>query len=205
MKVSSKLLQQKPKFVQIFASIGDSWSVSEELLDELKESTCFLYGRQRFKRVDEVRHLMLREKCEQDAINVDVNIDLASMPPCRRSLKQHERRSNFQEGIWRRALEPVPDIPDPTAGHGWMKDEGILVPLWTEEEDELRQSLMIFSVTFKRKRIRTSLTWNICCKTGWKIHLTLILMMTDSNCDSDADCVCDLDTLRTDASRDYVC
>ena len=36
-----------------------------------------------------------------------------------------------------RADQPVPDIPEPTHGHGWVRNNGILEPLWTEEEEEL--------------------------------------------------------------------
>ena len=36
-----------------------------------------------------------------------------------------------------RADQPVPDIPEPTQGRGWVLNNGILEALWTEEEEEL--------------------------------------------------------------------
>ena len=79
----------------------------------------------------------MREKCGNDTINPNVNVDLSSLPPCRRSLTQHIRRANYQTAIWKRALLPSPDIPNPFEGHGWHISEGELQPLWTDEEEEL--------------------------------------------------------------------
>jgi len=31
----------------------------------------------------------------------------------------------------------VPDIPQPIEGHWWTMKNGVLEPLWTEEEEEL--------------------------------------------------------------------
>ena len=132
-----KILQQKPKFSQTFAQIGEAWSVTEHQVDELEEFTCLLYHWQRIKKVDELRYVMLKEKCENDTISANVNIDMASLPPCRRSLKQHVLRTNFQVAIWKRAHEPTPEIPDPLSGHRWVKQDEMLVPVWTKEEDEL--------------------------------------------------------------------
>ena len=36
------------------------------------------------------------------------------------SLKQHIQRANYQAGVRRGALLPMPDIPEPD-GHGWIK------------------------------------------------------------------------------------
>ena len=38
--------------------------------------------------------------------------------------------------IWKRGDQPVPDIPNPTEGYGWVLNNDILEPLWTEEEEE---------------------------------------------------------------------
>ena len=39
--------------------------------------------------------------------------------------------------IWKHSDQPVPDISQPTAGHGWTMKNGVLEPLRTEEEEEL--------------------------------------------------------------------
>ena len=65
------------------------------------------------------------------------NIDLSAIPPCRKSLKQHARRANFQVTIWKRAHVPAPYIPEVSSGYGWLLCDGTLQPLWTEGEEEL--------------------------------------------------------------------
>jgi len=62
---------------------------------------------------------------------------LATLHPCRRSFKQHVHRFNYQVAIWKRSDQPVPDIPQPIEGRGWTMKNGVLEPLWTEEEEEL--------------------------------------------------------------------
>ena len=109
------------------------------LLEELDALTCAIYSRPPFPCVDDLRFYMLREKCgnPNDTINPNVNVDLSSLSPCRRSLTQHIRRANYQTAIWKRALLPSPGIPNPFEGHGWHISEGELQPLWTDEEEDL--------------------------------------------------------------------
>ena len=46
------------------------------------------------------------------------------------TLRLHSVRANYQTAIWKRCLEPVPDIPTPV-GHGWITDEaGNLSVIW---------------------------------------------------------------------------
>ena len=132
-------LQRHPQFIQTLAQLGEKWDVDDILLDELQAFTCVIYGRPKFMLVDSLRYYMLQEKCSgEQTINSKVNIDLASFPPCYKSLKQHARRANFQTAIWKRAHAPTPDIPKPNEGHGWHLSKGMLQPLWTEEEEELQ-------------------------------------------------------------------
>ena len=132
-----KVLQQKPAFVHALAQLGDTWDVQEQVIDDLESFTCCVYGRSRFSKVDDLRHHLLKEKCGEDVISASQNVDLATLPPSRRSLKQHIRRSNYQVAIWKHGDQPMPHIPNPTEGHGWVINNGSLEPLWTEEEEEL--------------------------------------------------------------------
>ncbi|KAG0724037.1 hypothetical protein GWK47_041478 [Chionoecetes opilio] len=44
---------------------------------------------------------------------------------------QHTLRANYQAAIWRRSLENLPDVPAPSAGHGWeLGDGGSLKIRW---------------------------------------------------------------------------
>ncbi|KAG0725469.1 hypothetical protein GWK47_038592 [Chionoecetes opilio] len=51
-------------------------------------------------------------------------IESGQLPPCEDSLMQHTLRANYQAAIWRRSLENLPDVPAPSAGHGWELDDG---------------------------------------------------------------------------------
>ena len=130
-------MQQKPKFVTAFAKLGENWNVTEDLLDELEVFTCFMYSHQRFQHVNSLRHHMLKEKCGEDGVSANVNIDLSTLPPCCRTLKQHCLRANFQACIWKRSHEATPDVPLPQHGQGWQVQDGVLQPIWTQEEEEL--------------------------------------------------------------------
>ena len=132
-----KVMHQKPKFVTTFTKLGENWNVTEELLNELEMFTCFMYGRQQFQYVNNLRYHMLKEKCDADGISASVNIDLSTLPPCRKTLKQHCLRANFQACIWKRSHEATPDVPLPQHGHGWQVQDGVLQPIWTHEEEEL--------------------------------------------------------------------
>ena len=37
----------------------------------------------------------------------------------------------YQVGIWKRAIEQFPEVANPD-GIGWVKNEGVLEPLWCE-------------------------------------------------------------------------
>ena len=68
----------------------------------------------------------------EDRFTHSSTIDMGTLPLCRKSLEQHNRRVNFQVGIWERAHVANPDIPEPCNGHGWTLVEGKLEPLWFE-------------------------------------------------------------------------
>ena len=114
-----KVMQQKPKFATAFAKLEENWKVTEDLLDGLEMFTCFMYGRQRLQHANNLRHHMLNEKCGEDGISANVNIDLLTLPHCCKTLKQHCLRANFQACIWKRSHEATPDVPLPQHGHIW--------------------------------------------------------------------------------------
>ena len=76
-----------------------------------------------------LKEMQLLRKCGNTR-----NVDMSSLPPCKRSLVQHVRRVNYQVGVWRRAHLPESNIANPIPDHGWeMKDDQIQ-PLWFEGE-----------------------------------------------------------------------
>ena len=65
-------------------------------------------------------------------MNPAKNVDLASVPPCRKSLEQYIRRVNYPVGIWKHAYVPDPNILVPTKNNGWTFVDGKLEPLWLD-------------------------------------------------------------------------
>ena len=130
-----KTLQKMPKFELVLAQLGDSWEVSDDLFTGLEEFTCAVYGKPRFSEVDDLRYSILKGKCNEDGrLDPANNIDIGTLPPCRKSLRQHIKRANYQTCIWKRAHVSDPIIPTPTEGHGWVLIDSKMEPLWTEED-----------------------------------------------------------------------
>ena len=103
----------------------------------IEEFTCALYGNQRIKKVNELRHSLLLTKCGglDKALALSSSFDLSALPPCNSSLHEHLNCANYQVGIWKRAHSAKPDITSPLNGHGWADDEnGEMIPKWTNDE-----------------------------------------------------------------------
>ena len=77
---------------------------------------------------------MLSKRCDSEGkLDPKRSVDLSSLPPCFLTLEQHIKRCNLQIGIWKRAMENFPEIPN-ADGHGWVLNDGVLEPLCCEEE-----------------------------------------------------------------------
>ena len=126
-----KTLLRLPQYIPILNKLGDTWDLPEELNNQLDCFTCAMYGRGKVSRVDDLRLLRINELCAKENRHLpSCNVDMASIPPCKRSLTQHIRRVNHQVGIWKRAHIPRPKIPKASRGHGWEEENGDLDPLW---------------------------------------------------------------------------
>ena len=74
-----KLLLKSPVHCDALKHLGDDWNVDDDLLIGCEKFTCVLYGKSKFESVDEVRHLMLKSKCDGD-ISVDSLKSNTSVP-----------------------------------------------------------------------------------------------------------------------------
>jgi len=110
-----KLMTKNDHFLSAFSSLGTSWKLSSELFTVIEEFTCRLYcSGTKVETVNELRYEIFRAK--------QGNVESSQLPPCRDSLFQHTLRANYQAAIWRQSLIQLPDIPDPTDGHGWSRN-----------------------------------------------------------------------------------
>ena len=126
-------LLHNPRYTDVLGSLGASWDVPDELAGDLETFTCVMYrNSSRCSSVEQLRHQMLKERCGEK-LDSKQNVDFLKISPCKRSLLQHIKGSNYQVAIWGRAHVPLPDIPDAWNGHGWVLSDGHLQPFWSEE------------------------------------------------------------------------
>ena len=130
-----KILQTSPEYEEVLSQIGDSWDVAEEVFSKLESFTCAICGKSCIKDVNSLHYMKISEICSdrgQEALLK--NMDMASLPPCKRTLQQHVLRANYQVAIWRKSHIPNPVIMNPQ-DHGWKLVNGLLQPHWFYGED----------------------------------------------------------------------
>ena len=116
-----KVLQKNAKFNAMLARRGDNWEILDDMLWDAEELTCVLFGKPRFKTVNELRFHLLKAKCgSEDKITNNTNIEITNMPPFNDSLREHVRRVTYGLVIWKRVLVTKPDMPNPSTVHGWV-------------------------------------------------------------------------------------
>jgi len=104
------LIRENEQFRDTFVHLGQQWSVSDELFDELfdaiQEFTCSTYCRNtKAKGVNELRYDMF---CAKKG-----DVSSGQLPPCKDALLQHTKRANYQAAICRRSLQNTLDLPEP--------------------------------------------------------------------------------------------
>lgn len=122
-KISAlKIMQKNRIYQEAFTKLGKEWSMTRELFDVLQEFTCKLYAyRCPSTTVNELRYQLFRAKKGE--------VESGQLPPCEDCLFMHSLRANYQSGVWHRALEQRPRIPNPS-GHGWCDEDGKLAICW---------------------------------------------------------------------------
>lgn len=129
-----KKLEKNPRFQKAFRQLGDDWTVKTEVLKQLEQFTCLMYGQSRESSVDVVRAKLLRKMVgEDEKLTSKSRVDLARLPPCHFALKPHIQRVNFRTALYKRADQPILEKPKPyDEGQGWMmNDRGELEPVWS--------------------------------------------------------------------------
>ena len=129
-----KKLEKNPRFHKAFSQLGDYWNVKPEVLRQLEQFTCLMYGQSRESSVDVVRAKLLRKMVGEDKkLTSKSKVDLARLPPCHSALKPHVQRVNHRVALYKRADEAILEKPKPyDEGQGWMRtDEGVLKQVWS--------------------------------------------------------------------------
>ena len=99
-------MQRNTKYQDAITELGKEWSVPVDLFNALQEFTCKLYAaRCPNATVNELRYQLFRAKKGE--------VESGQLPPCADCLLMHSLWGNYQAGVWRRALEECPSIPNP--------------------------------------------------------------------------------------------
>ena len=114
---SIKLMAKTQEHVKLFAQLGKTFQLSEQLVNNLQEFVCKMYG----KEIADIDLLRYKLYCSKKG-----KCEIERLPPCMAALRQHCLRANYQTCIWRLCEEHTPDIPSP-ADHGWVFDEDGLI------------------------------------------------------------------------------
>ena len=125
-------LKKNPMFHKVLRQLGDDWNVTPQMLKELEQFTCLMYGQSRQSSVDVVCVAQDGGEGGDEKLTVKSRVDLTRLPPCRSALKPHIQRVNHRTALYKRAHEPSVEKPKPyDEGQGWMRTaEGVLEPLW---------------------------------------------------------------------------
>ena len=91
-----KKLLKYPRYEAAFRQLGLNKDLSEETFKELEAFTCVMYGAPRSRSVDQVRTAKLKEMVGKSTRLKKKRIDLSRLPPPRRCLRQHIKRTHMR-------------------------------------------------------------------------------------------------------------
>lgn len=117
--VFQKLSSQRS--LKCCADIGQSFTISANLIAEVEQMVCLLYG-STASLVNDARYQLF----------LSLNGAEQSLPPTSNALHQHLLRSNYQASIWRAASQQFIKPPSPLE-HGWKHGEYGLEVVWMTE------------------------------------------------------------------------
>lgn len=103
-----------------FAMLGESWNISDSILDIIEKFVCEVYGQKECADSNLARYNCFR---------IGLYLDGSSLPPNKDSLHLHIRRANYQAGIYRRCSTQIINAPNPSS-HGW-EEKNCFSVLWS--------------------------------------------------------------------------
>ena len=129
-----KILEKNDEYKKAFSEIGIEWTITQSTKDKLEAFTCAIYGKPRVKDVNMARFQKINEACSNKSLNAMKNVDLASLPPCKKTLEKHIERVIYTVGILKKSHIPNLIIPNPE-NYGWKKVNGLVQPHWFDGKE----------------------------------------------------------------------
>ena len=113
-KKNGFLLLKEESHRRIFATLGESFELSDDQFAKLERFVCALYGRPEIRDVNKLRYKLFCSNRSSSSL----------LPPCRDALHVHAKRANYQAAVWQHALQPRPIVPSPMVMVGRLKMDG---------------------------------------------------------------------------------
>ena len=111
-----KTLEKMPKIVPALARLWNYWKMPQDLITELEEFTCAVYGKTRFGEVYNLRWFMIREKCDDKSW---MHCVMLTWKPCHISGNGRNNTSErYQVAVWNNSHISTRDIPAELQEHG---------------------------------------------------------------------------------------
>ena len=88
-------------YIRLFSELGKSFQLSDELVNNLQEFVCKMYG----KEITDIDLLRYKLYCSKKG-----KCKIERLPPCMAALRQHCLRANYQTRVWRLCHEQTPAI-----------------------------------------------------------------------------------------------
>ena len=134
-QIPLKTLKEHSDFFEVFNALGRSPEIPSYIFDSLEHFVCLLYQKRTpTTNINTLRYLKFAQRFKAKSgkpLSSYNGTDMSVLPPCRDSLRQHVKRSNYQALIWYRADQAMQRIPHPD-GHGWEIEDGRLTIKWTD-------------------------------------------------------------------------
>ena len=109
-----KKLNASPIYHSVFKSLGEKWTISDNICSKIEAFTCLMFGYTRQKRINAVRAKMLVKIVGEDnLLTVKLKIDLSKLPPAEDNLKPHIYHVDFHVARYKRDSEPIYWTPKP--------------------------------------------------------------------------------------------
>ena len=143
-----KILRKNDEFQEVFARLGEEWSVTEELFGKLEAFVCALYGAK--KGTSDVNELWYALFCAKKG-----EAQLHQLPLCRECLKKHCQRANYQAAVWKNSLHNN-EVPTPV-GKGWFLER--LETDWMDGFPAPRAVIELIACTCKKSCDETTCDW----------------------------------------------
>ena len=135
-----QLLSRSEQHQDSLYLLGAQPSLSDDIADKCEAFICDLYpsSRKMPRTADELRYVLFCQKKQKNEL----------LPPTSDSLLQHLKRANYQAFVWRKALTPIQDLPQPES-NGWVRDGPLLKPVYMTKEPVPSSLLELTTCTCK--------------------------------------------------------